>query len=74
MTSLVATLGLLPTALSHGIGSQTQKPLAIVVIGGALCLLVASRVMQPALLTLLHRSRTKDESSAPILVGDAVAG
>src|SRR5262249_43906482 len=36
MTTLVATLGLLPAALSNGIGAQTQKPLAIVVIGGAL--------------------------------------
>ena len=32
-TTLVATLGLLPAALSNGIGAQTQKPLAIVVIG-----------------------------------------
>ena len=38
MTTLVATLGLLPAALSNGIGSQTQKPLAIVVIGGSLIL------------------------------------
>lgn len=37
MTTLVAALGLLPT-ISNGIGAQTQKPLAIVVIGGALML------------------------------------
>jgi len=35
MTTLVALFGLLPAALSHGIGSETQKPLAVVVIGGA---------------------------------------
>jgi cobalt-zinc-cadmium resistance protein CzcA len=34
MTALMAALGLLPAALSTGIGSETSKPLAIVVIGG----------------------------------------
>ena len=34
MTSLLAMLGLLPMALSHGIGSEVQRPLAIVIIGG----------------------------------------
>src|SRR5947199_3645623 len=34
MTGTLAMLGLLPMALSHGIGSETQKPLAAVVIGG----------------------------------------
>src|SRR6185369_13911914 len=34
MTALMASLGLLPAAISTGIGSETQKPLAIVVIGG----------------------------------------
>ena len=54
MTTLVATLGLTPAALSHGIGSQTQKPLALVVIGGSLILALTSRVRQPALIFLLH--------------------
>jgi cobalt-zinc-cadmium resistance protein CzcA len=51
---LVATLGLLPAALSHGIGAQTQRPLAIVVIGGSLILAVLTRVLQPPLLVLAH--------------------
>jgi cobalt-zinc-cadmium resistance protein CzcA len=55
MTTLVATLGLLPAALSNGIGSQTQKPLAIVVIGGSLILAVLTRVLQPPLLVIAHR-------------------
>ncbi len=55
MTTLVAMLGLLPAALSHGIGSETQKPLAIVVIGGALILAVLPRLLQPGLLVLAHR-------------------
>jgi len=55
MTTSVAMLGLLPAALSHGIGSETQRPLAIVVIGGALILAVVPRLLQPALLVLAHR-------------------
>jgi Cu/Ag efflux pump CusA len=47
MTALVSTLGLMPTALSHGIGSQTQKPLAVVVIGGTLSLALLSRIRMP---------------------------
>jgi heavy metal efflux system protein len=54
MTTLVATLGLLPAALSNGIGAQTQKPLAIVVIGGSLILALLSRIRQPPLLVLAH--------------------
>jgi cobalt-zinc-cadmium resistance protein CzcA len=54
MTTLVATLGLLPAAVSHGIGAQTQRPLAIVVIGGSLILAVLTRVLQPPLLVLAH--------------------
>jgi cobalt-zinc-cadmium resistance protein CzcA len=55
MTTLVATLGLLPAAVSTGIGSQAQKPLAIVVIGGSLILAVLTRVVQPPLLVVAHR-------------------
>jgi cobalt-zinc-cadmium resistance protein CzcA len=54
MTTLVATLGLMPAALSHGIGSQTQRPLAIVVIGGSLILAILTRVVQPPLLVVSH--------------------
>lgn len=55
MTTLVATLGLLPAAVSSGIGAQTQRPLAIVVIGGALSLALLTRLVQPPLLVILHR-------------------
>jgi cobalt-zinc-cadmium resistance protein CzcA len=55
MTTLVATLGLMPAALSNGIGAQTQKPLAIVVIGGSLILAVLTRIVQPPLLVVAHR-------------------
>jgi cobalt-zinc-cadmium resistance protein CzcA len=59
MTTLVATLGLLPAAVSNGIGSETQKPLAVVVIGGSLILAVLSRVLQPPLLIIAHRWRDR---------------
>jgi cobalt-zinc-cadmium resistance protein CzcA len=76
MTTLVATLGLLPAALSNGIGSQTQKPLAVVVIGGSLILAVLTRVLQPPLLVMAHEwmeRRRKDKGLAPPVVdtGDA---
>jgi cobalt-zinc-cadmium resistance protein CzcA len=47
MTMLVATLGLLPAALSHKIGSDSQRPFAIVVVGGLICDLVMSIFLLP---------------------------
>ena len=58
MTTLVAMLGLTPAALSHGIGSETQKPLAIVVIGGAMLLAILPRLLQPGLLMLAHARKS----------------
>ncbi|MGH7271632.1 MAG: efflux RND transporter permease subunit, partial [Polyangiaceae bacterium] len=55
MTTLVAMIGLFPAAISNGIGAQTQKPLAIVVIGGAIMLAVVARMVQPPLLVVAHR-------------------
>jgi cobalt-zinc-cadmium resistance protein CzcA len=52
MTALVATLGLLPAALSNGIGSDSQKPLAIVVVGGLLSSLALSLFTLPLLYKL----------------------
>jgi len=49
MTMLVATLGLLPAALSHGIGSDSQRPFAIVIVGGLVADLVISIVLLPTL-------------------------
>jgi cobalt-zinc-cadmium resistance protein CzcA len=67
MTTLTATLGLTPAALSHGIGAQTQRPLAIVVIGGALILAVLPRLLQPPLLVLVHGrfKRLRPAAAAP---------
>ena len=49
MTMLVATLGLLPAALSHAIGSDSQRPFAIVIVGGLICGLVMSVFLLPTL-------------------------
>ena len=49
MTMLVATLGLLPAALSHDIGSDSQRPFAIVIVGGLLAALLMSVFLLPAL-------------------------
>jgi cobalt-zinc-cadmium resistance protein CzcA len=47
MTMLVATLGLLPAALSHEIGSDSQRPFAIVIVGGLLSALLLSIILLP---------------------------
>jgi cobalt-zinc-cadmium resistance protein CzcA len=65
MTTLVATLGLTPAAISNGIGAQTQKPLAVVVIGGSLILAILTRVLQPPLLVLAHTWMEKHRGHAP---------
>jgi heavy metal efflux system protein len=49
MTMLVATLGLMPAALSHGIGSDSQRPFAIVIVGGLISALVMSVFLMPTL-------------------------
>jgi cobalt-zinc-cadmium resistance protein CzcA len=49
MTMLVATLGLLPAALSHAIGSDSQRPFAIVIVGGLIADLVMSIFLIPTL-------------------------
>ena len=55
MTALVATLGLLPAALSHGIGSDSQRPFAIVIVGGLMVDLVMSIFLLPTLYVWMAR-------------------
>ncbi len=66
MTSLVAMLGLLPAALSNAIGAQTQKPLAVVVIGGALFVAFLTRLVRPPMLLLARRWFPLAQASAPL--------
>jgi len=59
MTMLVATLGLLPAALSHAIGSDSQRPFAIVIVGGLISDLVMSIVLMPTLYVWFARDSDK---------------
>ena len=49
MTALLAMLGLLPMALSHSIGSEVQRPLAVVVIGGLVSATLLTLIVLPTL-------------------------
>ncbi|HLO56518.1 MAG TPA: CusA/CzcA family heavy metal efflux RND transporter [Saprospiraceae bacterium] len=60
MTALMAGLGLLPAALSSGIGSETQKPLAVVVIGGLISATILTLLILPVIFGLMHKNKFKD--------------
>jgi cobalt-zinc-cadmium resistance protein CzcA len=68
VTSLVATLGLLPAALSHAIGSDSQRPFAIVIVGGLISGLLLSIFLLPTLYAWVARSG--DVLPAPEAPGD----
>jgi len=55
MTMLVATLGLLPAALSHAIGSDSQRPFAIVIVGGLIANLIIGIFLIPTLYVWMAR-------------------
>ena len=55
MTALMAAIGLLPAAVSHGIGSESSRPLARVVIGGILCAMVFSLLVFPLIFATAYR-------------------
>ncbi|HSY65091.1 MAG TPA: CusA/CzcA family heavy metal efflux RND transporter [Terriglobales bacterium] len=59
MTMLVATFGLLPAALSRGIGSDSQRPFAIVIVGGLLAALLLSIFLLPTLYVWIARDGDK---------------
>jgi heavy metal efflux system protein len=61
MTALMAAIGLMPAAISHGIGSETQRPLAIVVIGGLVTATILTLLILPCIFALeyhlMHRRK-----------------
>jgi cobalt-zinc-cadmium resistance protein CzcA len=66
MTALLAALGLLPAALSHAIGAETQRPLAIVVIGGLVSATALTLFVLPALYAMVEgRWAQKEAAGAP---------
>ena len=70
MTMLVATLGLLPAALSHAIGSDSQRPFAVVIVGG----LIAALVMSIFLLPTLYVWIAGDNDVLPATEGEFAEG
>ena len=60
MTALVASLGFVPMALNTGIGSEVQRPLATVVIGGIISSTLLTLILLPALYLIANRSRRLD--------------
>ena len=60
MTALVASLGFVPMALNVGIGSEVQRPLASVVIGGIVSSTILTLVVLPALYALVHAKKTSE--------------
>mgnify|MGYP000564783543 CR=1 FL=1 len=67
MTALLAALGLLPMALSHDIGSETQRPLAIVVIGGLFTATLLTLVVLPALyVSWFGRGKRSEPADEPL--------
>ena len=61
MTALVASLGFVPMALNVGAGSEVQRPLASVVIGGILSSTILTLIVLPALYRLIHRREEQNE-------------
>lgn len=55
MTALMAAIGLMPAAVSTGIGSETQKPLAVVVIGGLVTSTILTLLILPCIYALVYR-------------------
>src|SRR5207245_11166171 len=65
MTALLASLGLLPMAISTGIGSETQKPLAVVVIGGLITATLLVLFVLPVLYVVVSRRFGDMQGEAP---------
>jgi cobalt-zinc-cadmium resistance protein CzcA len=68
MTCIIAGVGLLPAALSSGIGSQVQKPLAIVVVGGMMLAPIVILITLPALIAMFSRRRAPQDYAEPARV------
>ena len=63
MTCIIAGVGLFPAAMSSGIGSQVQKPLAVVVVGGMMLAPILILVILPVLILMFSRRRRVPESA-----------
>jgi cobalt-zinc-cadmium resistance protein CzcA len=59
MIALMGSLGLLPAALSSGMGSEIQKPLAIMIVGGLLICMILSLTVLPQVFYWAYRKENK---------------
>ena len=66
MTMLVASLGLVPAATSHGIGSDSQRPFAIVIVGGLMAVLMMSIFLLPSLYVWFARDSDRLPDAEPV--------
>jgi cobalt-zinc-cadmium resistance protein CzcA len=75
MTATVAALGLIPAALAHGLGSDVQRPLATVVVGGLITATALTLVLLPALYYLIEaRAAKRVRAEEPVGYGPASEG
>lgn len=73
MTALVASLGFVPMALNVGLGSEVQRPLATVVIGGVISATLLTLVVLPALFRMVHGRGSNDQNPERVEVTAPVA-
>ena len=73
MTALLAALGLAPAAVSHGIGAETQRPLALVVIGGLVSATLLTLFVLPVLYALVEDRAERRQLGAETVSGMASA-
>lgn len=73
MTALVASLGFVPMALNVGAGSEVQRPLATVVIGGVISSTILTLLLLPALYRIFHGEDVREATfAAPVEDGSAI--
>jgi cobalt-zinc-cadmium resistance protein CzcA len=70
MTAMLAMLGLFPMALSHAIGAETQRPLAVVVIGGLVSATLLTLLVLPTLYAWANRNEPAPGGGRPAGDGD----
>jgi cobalt-zinc-cadmium resistance protein CzcA len=66
MTTLLGLLGLIPMALSHGVGSETQRPFAVVIVGGMVTTLLVALLVLPVLYSVLARREQNSQREADL--------
>jgi cobalt-zinc-cadmium resistance protein CzcA len=70
MTASVALLGLVPLAFAHGIGSEVQRPLAVVVIGGLVSSTFLTLIVLPVLYKWMEERAADPRPSASVIHGN----